>query len=97
MPVSAEALKAITGLTNMEYAEMDRVSQGMIDGCANYAGDAAVEANCHDCTRSIDRHIDEMLPEVAARPNASLLSVQLQAGLSDKQIRANVKLAFAVR
>lgn len=95
MPVSAEALKAITGLTNMDYAEMDRVSQGMIDGCANYVGDAAVEANCHDCTRSIDRHIDAMLPEVAARPNASLLSVQREAGLSDKQIRANIKLAIS--
>lgn len=95
MPVSAQALKAITGLTNMDFAEMDRVSQGMIDGCANYAGDVAVEANCHDCTRSIDRHIDEMLPEVAARPNASLLSVQREAGLSDKQIRANIKLTIS--
>ena len=35
MPLSAEALKLITGLTNMEFVEMDRVSQGMIDGCAN--------------------------------------------------------------
>ena len=95
MPVSAEALKAITGLTNMDFAEMDRVSQGMIDGCANYAGDAAVEANCDDCTRSIDRHIDDMLPEVTARPNASLLSVQREAGLSDGQIRANIKLAIS--
>ena len=34
-PVSAEALKSITGLTNMTWQEMDRVSQGMIDGCAN--------------------------------------------------------------
>ena len=31
-PVSAEALKSITGLTNMTWQEMDRVSQGMIDG-----------------------------------------------------------------
>ena len=95
MPVSAEALKAITGLTNMHYAEMNRVSQGMIDGCANYSGDPDVENHCHDCTASIDRHIDEMLPVIAAEPNASLLSVQLQAGLSDAQIRANIKLAIS--
>jgi cytochrome P450 len=57
MPVSAEALKSVTGLTNMDWREMDRVSQGMIDGCANYTGDPAVEAHCHDCTASIDRHI----------------------------------------
>ncbi|WP_420397413.1 cytochrome P450 [Nioella sp.] len=95
LPVSGEALKAITGLTNMSYAEMDRVSQGMIDGCANYAGDPDVEANCHDCIASIDRHIDERMPELRENPDHSLLSVQIQAGLSDAQIRANVKLAIS--
>ncbi|TBX29245.1 cytochrome P450 [Nioella sediminis] len=95
LPVSGEALKAITGLTNMSYAEMDRVSQGMIDGCANYAGDPEVEARCHDCTASIDRHIDDRMPELRKCPDRSLLSVQMQAGLSDAQIRANVKLAIS--
>jgi Cytochrome P450 len=70
MPVSAEALKLITGLTNMDAAEMDRVSQGMIDGCANYAGDPKVEARCHDCTASIDAHIAEMMPGLRARPDS---------------------------
>ncbi len=95
MPVSGEALKAITGLTQIEAAEMDRVSQGMIDGCANYAGDREVEANCKDCTASIDRYITERIPEVDATPDFSLLSVQRQAGLSDEQIRANIKLAIS--
>ena len=35
MPVSGEALKAITGLTQMTWQDMDRVSQRMINGCAN--------------------------------------------------------------
>ncbi len=95
MPLSAEALKSITGLTNMDFAEMDRVSQGMIDGCANYAGDPEVEANCHDCTASIDRHIDERWHEAEANPDHSLLSVMSQAGLSEDQIRANIKLAIS--
>lgn len=95
MPLSAEALKSITGLTNMDFAEMDRVSQGMIDGCANYAGDPRIEATCHDCTASIDRHIDERWDEAKASPDHSLLSVMLQAGLSDTQIRANIKLAIS--
>ena len=34
--LSAECLKLVTGLTNMTATEMDRVSQGMIDGCSNY-------------------------------------------------------------
>lgn len=95
MPVSAEALKSITGLTNMTAQEMNRVSQGMIDGCANYAGDPRVEANCRDCTASIDRHIDAMIPVVDAAPDQSLLSVQRRAGLSDDQTRANIKLAIS--
>ncbi|MCA8930435.1 MAG: cytochrome P450, partial [Alphaproteobacteria bacterium] len=57
MPVSAEALKAITGLTNMATAHMDHVSQAMIDGCANYAGNAQIEARCNAATQSIDDHI----------------------------------------
>lgn len=35
MPIAAEALKSITGLSNMDWREMDRVSQGMIDGRFN--------------------------------------------------------------
>ena len=39
LPLSAECLKAITGLTNMRYQDMDAWSQAMIDGIANYSGD----------------------------------------------------------
>lgn len=95
MRVSGEALKAITGLTQIPWAEMDRVSQGMIDGCANYAGDPVIEARCNDCTAAIDRYIDERMPDLRARPDHSLLSVQMQAGFSEAQIRANVKLAIS--
>jgi len=95
MPASAEALKATTGLTNMHFAEMDRVSQGMIDGVGNYAGDPQVEANCHDCTASIDAHIDAQIPVLKANPDMSLLSVSMNAGMPEQQIRANIKLAIS--
>ena len=92
MPASADALRAMTGLIDMSAAEMNQVSQGMIDGCANYADDTEVEARCRDCTAVIDRHIDNRLPAMREQPDQSLLSVQLQAGLSIEQIRANIKL-----
>jgi len=95
MPVSAEALKLVTGLTNMPAAELDRVSQGMIDGCANYTGDPEIEATCHDCTASIDAHITEMMPLLAQTPNRAALSVQMRAGLSDAATRANIKLIIS--
>jgi cytochrome P450 len=95
MPVSAEALKLITGLTNMAAAEMDRVSQGMIDGCSNYAGDPAIEAHCHDCTASIDRHIAERMPRLSAAPDMSAISVMERAGLGPDRISANTKLIIS--
>ncbi len=95
MPVSGEALKAMTGLTQMTWQEMDRVSQGMIDGCANYTGDPEVEARCHDCTASIDDHITDCISTGIKDSDMSLIAVQCRAGLSDAQLRANVKLAIS--
>ena len=93
--LSGEALKVITGLTNMNWQEMDRVSQGMIDGISNYQGDPQIEENCRECTALIDKHIDMMIPVLEMNPDHSLLSVQMQAGLSDEQTRANIKLAIS--
>lgn len=93
--LSAEALKAVTGLTNMDAREIDRTSQGMIDGISNYTGDAAVEANCNDCTTSIDTHITARMTELKDNPDTSLLSIQMQAELSEADTRANIKLAIS--
>ena len=92
MPVSAEALKAITGLTQMSGFEMDEVSQAMIDGCANYSGDPKVTARCNAATRLIDTHIDTMLE---TPPPQSALDVIVCAGLPMASIRANIKLVIS--
>ncbi|MEM7425733.1 MAG: cytochrome P450 [Pseudomonadota bacterium] len=94
-PVSGEALKEITGLTNITYEQMDAFSQAMIDGIANYAGDPEVEARCHEATAGIDAAIDEMIPKLSAKPDKSLLSVMLEADLPMESTRANVKLAIS--
>lgn len=94
-PFSAQCLKSITGLTNMRHEDMDAWSQAMIDGIANYAGDPDVEARCHAATAGIDAAIDDRLPDVRARPDASLLSVMLAAGMAMPSIRANIKLAIS--
>jgi len=95
LPVAGEALKAITGLVHMTASEMDSVSQAMIDGCANYAGDRQVEARCHAATARIDAHIDRRARELERSPDQSVLSVQMQAGVSDESTRANVKLVIS--
>ena len=95
LPLSAQCLKDITGLTNMRYQDMDAWSQAMIDGIANYTGDKAVEARCHAATAGIDAAIDDMIPVVSRHPNSSILSVLLAAGQPMENIRANVKLAIS--
>jgi cytochrome P450 len=95
LPLSAECLKDITGLTNMRYQDMDAWSQAMIDGIANYTGNKEVEARCHAATSGIDAAIDDMIPVVKQHPNTSILSVLLAAGQPMESIRANVKLAIS--
>ena len=93
--LSAKALILVTGLKNMSVKEMDKVSQGMIDGIANYSNDEKIKDNCKKCTALIDDYIDEIFPKIKEEKFPSLLSVQINAGLSLDQIRANIKLAIS--
>src|SRR5664279_4371465 len=95
LPLSAECLKDVTGLTNMRFWDMDAWSQAMIDGIANYSGNKQIEARCHAATAGIDAAIDDMVPVVTKHPNTSILSVLLAAGQPMESIRANIKLAIS--
>ena len=93
--VSGEALKAITGLTQVKFGDLDSWSQAMIDGVANYTGDPDIEARCISATEAIDQAIDERLPEIQQDADASLLSVMTHAGMPDEMVRANIKLTIS--
>jgi hypothetical protein len=95
LPLSAECLKDITGLTNMRFQDMDAWSQAMIDGIANYTGNRQVEARCHAATAGIDAAIDDMIPVLSRHPDKSILGVLLAAGQNMDSIRANIKLAIS--
>ena len=89
LPLSAECLKTITGLTNMRYQDMDAWSQAMIDGIANYTGNKEIEARCNAATAGIDAAIDDMVPALTKHPNSSILGVLLAAGQPMESVRAN--------
>src|SRR6202158_5101392 len=95
LPLSAECLKDITGLTNMRYEDMDAWSQAMIGGIANYTGNKGVEARCHAATAGIDAAIDDMVPVVAKHPNISILIMLLAPRPPMQSVRANIKLAIS--
>jgi len=95
MPVSAHALRFITGLTNMTTEQLDFSSQAMIDGIANYTNNQAIEERCHKGTQLIDTCIDKMLlPNSALSPH-SLLAVLLASEQPIDSVRANIKLAIS--
>ncbi len=95
LPLSAECLKHVTGLTNIRYQDMDAWSQAMIDGIANYAGNKDIEARCHAATAGIDAAIDDMIPVLTRHPDHSILSVLLRSGMAPESVRANIKLAIS--
>jgi cytochrome P450 len=92
MPVSAAALRAITGLESMSNLEMDTVSQAMIDGCSNFEDDNKVTTRCNRATRLIDDHINFARENPPAH---SCLKVLLDAGMSDESLHANIKLVIS--
>ena len=92
---SGEALKAIKGLTQVRFVDLDAWSQAMIDGSANYIGDPDIEARCEAATKAIDRAIDQRLPQLLQQSDSSLLSVMTHAGMPDEMVRANIKLTIS--
>ena len=94
MPVSAHALRNITGLLNMTVTQMDASSQAMIDGIANYAGDRAIESRCNEATALIDQCIDDAWADSGSTEH-SMLHVLKQAKQPLNSIRANIKLAIS--
>lgn len=95
MPVSASALRAMTGLVSMTNAQMDWASQSMIDGISNPTNDPKVEAECIRATSFLDAQIDANIARLKASPDHSILSVLLAANQPEQSMRANVKLAIS--
>ena len=99
MPVSADALRSMTGLLGATPEQIDAWSQAMIDGIANYAGNPTVEATCRAATAAIDAAIDPAMARAAAVPERtsqhSLLAVMTSSGMDEEQVRANIKLTIS--
>ena len=92
MPVAADALRLMTGLTNMEAAEMDAASQAMLDAAANYQRDPEVDARGYGYADRVLDLIKARLPELRASPDLSIISVLDQAGLTLDEIAGNVRV-----
>lgn len=92
MPVAADALRVMTGLTNMEAGEMDAASQAMLDAAANYQRDPDIDAKGYGYADRVLELIKARLPHLRAQPDLSIISVLDQAGLDVDAIAGNVRV-----
>ncbi|MEL7098241.1 MAG: cytochrome P450 [Pseudomonadota bacterium] len=92
MPVSADALRTMTGLTNMSAIDMDTASQAMLDAAANYQKDPQIDAKGYAWKDHIKELIAQRLPQLRKSPDLSIISVFDQAGLDLDAIAGNVRV-----
>ncbi len=90
-PLSGEMLKEVTGLRHVTWQDIDRWSQAMIEGIANYADDPEIEATCKAAVSEINAAVQSAPPTDAP----TLINAQQAAGLSTDQITANIRLAIS--
>ena len=92
MRVCGEALRAVTGLYDMTWAEIDACSQAMIDGVANYHGDPKLEAGARAAAARITQAAENQLEDM---PDFSLLKVQIESGMAFDAAVGNIRLAIS--
>lgn len=92
MRVSGEALRAVTGLHDLSWAEIDATSQAMIDGVANYHGDPRLEAGARTAAARITAAAEKQLEDM---PDYSLLKVQVESGMAFDAAVGNIRLAIS--
>ena len=90
-PIAGEALKIITGLSQVSAQDMDRWSQAMIDGIANYKGDKEIEAICKEAVVEIN----DAIKNAPTSDSPTLINTQTAAGFAPDTISANVRLAIS--
>jgi cytochrome P450 len=88
-PFAARAAKLVIGIEDLDDRDVAAASQALMDAVANYEDDAQVWARCQWANRLIDDAVSRWRGR--ARPGTVLRSM-LDAGLTNDEIRANVKL-----
>ena len=95
LPYSGECLKAMTGLTQQSYKDIDTWSQAMIDAISNYGGDPDIAERGLAAVKAIHEAIDERVEDIDPETDLSLLGVMLHAGLPMEAIYANICLSIS--
>lgn len=95
-PVSARILVHILGLDGASDEQMLRWSQDLIDGAGNFAWKPEPFAVTDKANKEMDALFDSLLDYHKANPNASALSIMVNAKdpIPKSQIYSNIKIAI---
>src|SRR5699024_11000127 len=74
---------------------MRRWSIDFIAGTGNLLDDQEIWARCDTSRDEVDAVLDDLLPRLRERPDGSITSHLLEAGLPEESVRANVKLTIS--
>lgn len=93
-PLSSRCLMHVLGLPQIDWRDLCRWSQSLMDATGNYADDPETWVRGKAAYDAIDGAIDQRVPELRKTPDPSALSSMLNAEqpLGMAEIRANAKV-----
>jgi cytochrome P450 len=95
-PCAATCLGQLLGLRNSTEKELQRWSQGMIDGCGNYGDDPAIWARSDAGSAELGAALNEIIPVLRSEPDGSMVSALLSSpeAFTHEEIRNNVMVTI---
>ncbi|HWI30073.1 MAG TPA: cytochrome P450 [Microbacterium sp.] len=95
-PVASKNLIDILGFPeDTDVRSMQRWSTDFIAGTGNILDDPEIWARCEVSQAQVDAVLEDLLPALRRRPDASITSHLLEVGLPDPVVRANVLLTIS--
>ncbi|KAB1648469.1 cytochrome P450 [Pseudoclavibacter endophyticus] len=94
-PIASQNLIDLVGFRGVDVRDMARWSADFIAGSGNVLDDADIWRRCDQSRADVDAVLDELIPHLRAKPDRSITSHLLEAGLDERVVRANVKLTIS--
>lgn len=95
MPLAGKNLIDMLGLYGVDPLDIARWSLDFIAGSGNVTDNAEIWQRCETSRAECDAALDDAIPRLRSRPDASITSAMLAGGLPEEFVRNNVKLTIS--
>ncbi|MDN3518109.1 cytochrome P450 [Aquisalimonas lutea] len=94
-PYASKNLIDVLGLGGVDVGDLRAWSHAFIAGIGNVLDDEEIWRRCDVAQAEVEAVLDERIPYLKRHPDDSMISLMISAGLSEDQIRSNVKLTIS--